>query len=81
MKSATLSIFASLVLVMAGCNTQNNHSSTVELKTQLDSVSYCLGQYIAKSEKTFRNISIIYTYMKMYRNRISMPANAIVIVE
>ena len=51
MKFATISIFASLLIVMAGCK-QNNASKTVELKTRLDSVSYCLGSYIAKSEKS-----------------------------
>lgn len=52
MKFASISIFISLLVVMAGCNKQNNQSKTVELKNQLDSVSYCLGMYIAKSEKS-----------------------------
>jgi FKBP-type peptidyl-prolyl cis-trans isomerase FklB len=52
MKLVTLSIFASLLLGIAGCKSQSSKTASVELKTELDSVSYCLGQYIAKSEKS-----------------------------
>ena len=52
MKLNAINIFASLILIISGCNNQHDSTKTVELKTELDSVSYCLGQYIAKNEKS-----------------------------
>ena len=43
----TVSFFCALT----GCSQQRSET-TVELKNELDSVSYCLGKYIAQSEKS-----------------------------
>ncbi len=52
MKFIKGTLFVSAFCMLLGCKKHDDLSKVIILNSQLDSVSYCLGMYVAKSEKS-----------------------------